>query len=135
MTVREKGILFGGSFLLFLGLIGIRLSLGESYFCNTKIGFGFFPYTESALLLGLLLSFLIGYLAYACQRFSLKLVFSILLVGSIANLFERVYFGCVLDYVVLPFIGSHINIADVLITGSLGYLLFFLDIKDFKKYY
>jgi lipoprotein signal peptidase len=133
MTMREKGILFGGSFLLFLSLVGIRTSLRGDHLCNTEVGFGLFPYTESFLLLGLLLSVFICYLICACQRFSLKLVFSILLVGSVANLFERFYFGCVLDYLVLPFIGSHINIADVLITVSLGYLFFFLDIKDFKK--
>ncbi len=131
--MRNGGILFGGSLLLFLSLIGIRISLQESFFCNSKIGFGLLTYSESFLFLGVCLSALMGYFLFKSLDFSLKLVFSILLVSSVANIFERVVFGCVLDYITLPLIGSHINIADILITGALGYLFFFVNTKNFKN--
>ena len=133
MTMREKGILFGGSFLLFLSLVGIRMVVQERYFCNTRIGFGFFEYSEWFLFLGTSLLIFIGYLLYKSQRFSLRLVFSILLVSSLANIFERVFFGCVLDYVSLPLVGSHINLADILIISALMYAFFFVETKDFKN--
>lgn len=122
-----------GSFFLFCLLLAIRIILQEGFFCNTKIGFGLLEYSKEFVFLGALLFVLIGYFLFKSQHFSLRVIFSILLVAGIANFFERVVFGCVLDYITLPFIGSHINMADILITGALGYLLLFVETKDFKK--
>ncbi|MCW1888010.1 MAG: signal peptidase II [Candidatus Moranbacteria bacterium] len=133
MSLYQKGLLFIGSFFLFCFLIGIRIFLQGEFFCNTKIGFGFFEYSKGFLFLGLFLFVLIGFFLFKSQHFSLRVIFSILLVAGVANIFERITFGCVLDYITLPFIRSHINMADILITGALGYLLFFTETKDFKK--
>lgn len=125
MSMSKKRLLLG-AFLLFVFLIGLRFLLfdQEGVFCNHAIGFGFFSHTEYFLGVEGLLIFLVFIFLYKSKYFSEGLIFSILLAGGIANIFERVYFGCVLDYLTLPFIQSHVNVADILITGALISLLF-----------
>lgn len=133
MMLYQKGLLFIGSFFLFCLLVGVRIFLQDGFFCNAKVGFGLFEYSKGFLFLGVLLFVLMSYFLYKSQHFSLRVIFSILLVAGLANFFERIAFGCVLDYITLPLIGSHINMADILITGALGYFFFFTETKDFKK--
>ncbi len=47
----------------------------------------------------------------------------LILIGGIGNLLERTLFGCIMDYIVLPFFPVF-NLADVLLTvGVIGILL------------
>lgn len=123
MQVGKIGLLLG-AFLLFIFLIGVRTLLTGVYFCNQGIGFGLLPDARYFLGVEVLLMGVVGILLYRSQRFSERILFSILLVGGAANIFERLYFGCVLDYLTIPIIESHINGADILISVALILLLF-----------
>jgi lipoprotein signal peptidase len=122
MSFREKG-LYLGSLLLFLLLQVIRLLLEGSHYCNSNVGFSLFPRSTIFVVVEIILLALVLWCFKRSTHFSDRVIFSILFVGGFSNFFERVVFGCVLDYLTLPLIGSSVNGADILITFSLGYLL------------
>ena len=60
--------------------------------------------------------------------------FACLLGGGIGNLFDRVFFSGVTDYIVLQFVDFPIfNLADMAITGSVGVLLLLLLTNTLEK--
>jgi signal peptidase II len=56
------------------------------------------------------------------EQFLIQFPLILILAGGLSNLFDRVYYGCVVDYV--PFLNiSHFNFADVCITVGAGLVL------------
>jgi lipoprotein signal peptidase len=60
------------------------------------------------------------------RREGLLLPFVFIFLGAASNLFDRLYFGGVIDYIVLPF-GGAVNLADVMI--AIG-LILILEIRN-----
>lgn len=91
--------------------------------CNANFGLGLFAGQVPFLLLSLAV---LGGIVYKClksKQFSERILFSILVAGGSANVFERIRFGCVTDYIEVPFIGSMVNAADIAITVTVFFLL------------
>lgn len=77
------------------------------------------------LLIGLSLAVLI-LLSAGCRKarsFSAAWPWLLIISGGLGNLLERLYFGCIMDYIALPFFPAF-NLADILLTiGVIGVLL------------
>jgi signal peptidase II len=59
---------------------------------------------------------------YVRQSFLAQLPYILILAGGISNIMDRLYYGCVIDYV--PFLNiSSFNIADTFITIGAGIIL------------
>lgn len=105
--------------------------------CNSGIAFGIpIPLWFTVLCSIVLCLYGIFYLCSSKEYFNqddvvllYRIACVLLLVGALSNLFDRVMYGCVIDYITLPFVLLHFNIADVCIVGG-G--LFFLYL-NFKK--
>ncbi len=97
--------------------------------CNPGIAFGFGE--ESA---GKIASFialaLVFFLLWQAKENKLKLGFFLVFAGDLANLADRMFWGCVRDFIAIAVFPSF-NLADVLI--SLGLLLIFYTIFDSRK--
>jgi lipoprotein signal peptidase len=127
---RRQRNWFLGSLFLFSSLFLISLFVHQqgSWFCNQRYIFGLLEpniiifLLTGGLFVGLGTLFFIRYQFFGQYE---QLALFVLLASGGANLVERIYFGCVVDYWVLPVVGSSINIADVLITISVVWLLFF----------
>lgn len=115
----------------FLGLGVLVLCLGATYlvrqqgefFCNSHFGFGLFGAEPFFLALeGVVMGVLVWRwltLAWCAE----KMIFSILILAGGLNFLERLFLGCVADYLTLPYIGSQVNLPDIFITSMLGVLL------------
>lgn len=109
--------------LLFLILIDqlikyIIRSSGGFYICNKGIAFGInLPYW---LILGLIIvilvfaSFLISNFKFQSASWRTNLALALILSGAISNLLDRLYFGCVIDFIDLK-IWPIFNLADIFI--------------------
>ena len=109
---------------------------------NTGIGFGLLSFEKQFIynlitLIIVLVNFVILYLGVNSSNFK-GLIFFVILGGSLGNLFDRLYYSAVPDFIDLNYNDFHwfvFNVADVFIT--LGVLcLIFVEIifnKDEKK--
>ena len=98
---------------------------------NTGIGFGLFTTTESfyynviSSLIGIVILILI-YIIFKSDKFD-KLVFSLITGGALGNLYDRLVFKGVPDFIDLHYGNFHwftFNVADIFITlGIVIYLL------------
>ena len=98
---------------------------------NTGIGFGLFSsennitYNVITLII-ILINFLILYYAFVETR--IKSIFlMIILGGSLGNLFDRIYYKAVPDFIDLNYAGYHwfiFNVADIFITLGIICLIF-----------
>lgn len=103
----------------FFGLIHFSLekNLGIAY--GIRLNYYFL------LILIILIIFILSfYLIKAYQKKKIFLIFALtlILVGAVSNLVDRIYFGYVIDYLTLPFF-TIFNLADCLITGGVILLL------------
>jgi lipoprotein signal peptidase len=122
---EERGLLLGTT-LLALALLVLNFTIRKQgeFFCNSNYGFGLFEPKPFFLFLGVVALAAAWWLSIHLSKYADKIIFSILLVGGIANVLERLFYGCIADYITLPFIGSQINIPDILITAAVGFFLF-----------
>ncbi len=106
---------------------------------NSGIGFGLFSsennffYNLTTFLIGAINLFII-YLTILSKNIKRK-IFIIILGGSMGNLFDRVYYGAVPDFIDISFKGYHwfiFNVADIFITIGI-FCLIFIEIFDYKK--
>ena len=104
---------------------------------NAGIGFGLlqldqtFAYNLVTILI-IIINFVIVYLLFSAQNIH-KFFFSMILGGSLGNLFDRVYYSAVPDFIDLNYNGYHwfvFNVADIFITIGILALIFF---EIFKK--
>ena len=106
---------------------------------NSGIGFGFFQFDERfaynvITILILIINFIIIYLFFISDNFH-KIVFSMILGGSFGNLYDRVYYSAVPDFIDLNYNGYHwfvFNVADIFISIGI-FLLIILEILRKKN--
>ena len=106
---------------------------------NNGIGFGLFSFDQSnmynlmTILIGCINLFVI-YLIFKSKDIS-AYFFLIILGGSLGNLFDRIYYAAVPDFIDISYMGYHwfvFNVADIFI--SLGIIcLIFAELFNYKK--
>ncbi len=108
---------------------------------NSGIGFGLFQFDQTAAynvvtILIILINIIIIYLLFNADNLS-KIFFAMILGGSLGNLFDRVYYSAVPDFIDLNYNGYHwfvFNVADIFITiGIFALLLSEIFIKKNEK--
>ena len=106
---------------------------------NSGIGFGLFSFDQSQMynvvtILIIFINLLIVYLIIKSKDNS-TYFFSIILGGSLGNLFDRIYYSAVPDFIDISYKGYHwfiFNVADIFI--SLGIIcLIFAELLNYKK--
>ena len=106
---------------------------------NTGIGFGLLSFDQSSIynvitILIIFINLLIVYLIIKSKD-KTAYFFLIILGGSLGNLFDRIYYSAVLDFIDISYKGYHwfvFNIADIFI--SLGIIcLIFAELLNYKK--
>ena len=106
---------------------------------NSGIGFGLFSFDQSQMynvmtILIIFINLLIVYLIIKSKDKS-AYFFLIILGGSLGNLFDRIYYSAVPDFIDISYKGYHwfvFNVADIFI--SLGIIcLIFAELLDYKK--
>tara|TARA_B100001540_G_scaffold276416_1_gene263232 strand:+ start:2418 stop:2912 length:495 start_codon:yes stop_codon:yes gene_type:complete len=106
---------------------------------NHGIGFGLFSYDQSEIynLMTILIAFInlfIVYLIYKTKDVS-AYFFLIILGGSLGNLYDRIYYSAVPDFIDISYKGYHwfvFNVADIFI--SLGIIcLIIAELFNYKK--
>ena len=104
---------------------------------NAGIGFGLLQFDQTFVynlitILIFLINLLIIYLLFNAEKLH-KIFFAMILGGSLGNLYDRVYYSAVPDFIDLNYNGYHwfvFNVADIFITiGILALILF----EIFKK--
>ena len=104
---------------------------------NSGIGFGLFQFDERfaynlITILILIINIVIIYLLLNAEKFH-KILFAMILGGSFGNLYDRIYYSAVPDFIDLNYNGYHwfvFNVADIFITIGIFALLL---VEIFKK--
>ena len=119
--------------------INVNFFLNFILVWNTGIGFGPLSFEHSTIynfitVLIIIINLLIIYLIF--KSYDLRAYFFILILGgSLGNLFDRVYYSAVPDFIDLNYKGYHwfiFNVADIFIT--LGIIcLIFVELLNYKK--
>jgi len=119
--------------------INVNFFLNFILVWNTGIGFGLLSFEHSTIYnfitgLIIIINLLIIYLIFKSS--DLRAYFFILILGgSLGNLFDRVYYSAVPDFIDLNYKGYHwfiFNVADIFIT--LGIIcLIFVELLNYKK--
>jgi len=106
---------------------------------NSGIGFGLFSFDQSKMynlmtISIIFINFLIVYLIFKSKDKS-AYFYLIILGGSLGNLFDRIYYSAVPDFIDISYKGYHwfiFNVADIFI--SLGIIcLIFAELLNYKK--
>ena len=106
---------------------------------NTGIGFGLLSFDQSAMynLMTILIIFINLFIVYLIikSKDNTAYYFLIILGGSLGNLFDRIYYSAVPDFIDISYKGYHwfvFNVADIFI--SLGIIcLIFAELLNYKK--
>ena len=124
-----------------IGYVDIQINNYLNIFLiwNTGIGFGLLSLDNNIFysiitLIILLINLFIIYLILKSDRLR-SFLFLLVLGGSCGNLFDRIYYSAVPDFIDLNYKGFHwfiFNVADIFI--SIGLIcLIFIEILDYKK--
>ena len=124
-----------------LGIVDININsyINLILVWNTGIGFGLFSFEQSAIynlitMLIILINLFIVYLIIKSKDNSVYF-FLIILGWSLGNLFDRLYYSAVPDFIDISYKGYHwfvFNVADIFI--SLGiFCLIFAELLNYKK--
>ena len=106
---------------------------------NSGVGFGLFSFEQSTIynlitLIIILINLIIIYLIIKTKNFS-KYFYLIILGGSLGNLFDRIYYSSVPDFIDISYKGYHwfvFNIADIFISFGIICLIF-AELLNYKK--
>ena len=106
---------------------------------NTGIGFGLFSFEQSTTYnfitaLIVIINLMIIYLIFKSKDIR-TYFFLIILGGSLGNLFDRIYYSAVPDFIDLNYNGYHwfiFNVADIFITFGIICLIF-VELLNYKK--
>ena len=98
---------------------------------NSGIGFGLLQFDERfaynlITILIFIINFVIIYLLLNAEKFH-KILFAMILGGSFGNLYDRIYYSAVLDFIDLNYNGYHwfvFNVADIFISIGIFALIF-----------
>ena len=123
------------------GEVDIYINSFLSFFLvwNTGIGFGLFSFEQSTIYnfitaLIVIINLMIIYLIFKSKD-SRAYFFLIILGGSLGNLFDRIYYSAVPDFIDLNYNGYHwfiFNVADIFITFGIICLIF-VELFNYKK--
>lgn len=123
------------------GEVDIYINSFLSFFLvwNTGIGFGLFSYEQSTIynfitVLIVIINLMIIYLIFKSKNIG-AYFFLIILGGSLGNLFDRIYYSAVPDFIDLNYNGYHwfiFNVADIFITFGIICLIF-VELLNYKK--
>lgn len=126
-----QGALFAAFFLLFSQRLRSFAETGmDSFVCNGGGAWGVAVPPDLLVLSGISLLGVLGFLWFRAREHSDEWALLSLFSGGFSNLFERIRFGCVGDYVLIPGIPAF-NAADLLI--SLGLLLLIFSVRRIPK--
>ena len=116
-----------------LGIVDININsyINLILVWNTGIGFGLFSFEQSAIynlitMLIILINLFIVYLIIKSKDNSVYF-FLIILGGSLGNLFDRLYYSAVPDFIDISYKGYHwfvFNVADIFISFGIICLIF-----------
>ena len=106
---------------------------------NSGIGFGLLSFDQSAMynvmtILIIFINLLIVYLIIKSKD-KTAYFFLIILGGSLGNLFDRIYYSAVLDFIDISYKGYHwfvFNVADIFISFGIICLIF-AELLNYKK--
>ena len=123
------------------GEVDIYINSFLSFFLvwNTGIGFGLFSFEQSSIYnfitaLIVIINLMIIYLIFKSKDIR-TYFFLIILGGSLGNLFDRIYYSAVPDFIDLNYNGYHwfiFNVADIFITFGIICLIF-VELLNYKK--
>jgi len=121
---KKSHTIFYGTFFMGLFIIldqGIKWLVLQSetvdHLCNYGIAMGIvLPQQLFIVFWGILIVAVIHFwLKHLSENFLVQLPYILILSGGLSNMIDRVYYGCVVDYI--PFLNiSSFNVADVFIT-------------------
>jgi len=124
-----------------LGVVDININsyINLILVWNSGIGFGLFSFDESKMYnlmttLIIFVNFLIVYLIIKSKDIS-AYFFLIILGGSLGNLFDRIYYSAVPDFIDISYKGYHwfvFNVADIFISFGIICLIF-AELLNYKK--
>ena len=103
-----------------------------SWSCNLGFAFGLLPGYLNGLIAFLVLSAVV-YLFFKQKEFIFYAPFAPILGGGIANLTDRIFKGCVVDFIRIPLWPTTFNLADVAITVGVLLIVFSGIGNSFKK--
>jgi len=92
--------------------------------CNAASAWGLIQNQNLIILGGFLLLFIILYFCYTAKDPKIRVGWFLIFLGGIWNLGERLYHGCVTDYIRVVSWWPSFNIPDMLITIGLIILIF-----------
>ena len=99
--------------------------------CNLGFAFGILPtFLNGLIAFSILLA--LAYLFFKQKEFTLYAPFTLIIGGGISNLADRIFRGCVVDFIRIPLLATIFNLADVVITAGV-LLMIFPVIGDFLK--
>ena len=106
---------------------------------NSGIGFGLLSFDQSAMynLMTILIIFINLFIVYLIIKSKDKTAyfFLIILGGSLGNLFDRIYYSAVLDFIDISYKGYHwfvFNVADIFISFGIICLIF-AELLNYEK--
>ena len=125
------------------GIVDIKINffLNIILVWNAGIGFGLFQFDENFIynlvtILIILVNLIIILLLFKSEKFH-QILFAMILGGSLGNLYDRIYYLAVPDFIDLNYNGYHwfvFNVADIFITiGIFALLLSEIFIKKNEK--
>lgn len=104
---------------------------GISWSCNLGFAFGLMPGFLNTLIAFSILSALV-YVFFKQKEFKFWAPFTLILGGGISNLADRIFKGCVVDFIRVPLWPTTFNLADVAITTGVLFIIISL-FRDFAK--
>ena len=115
------------------GIVDIKINsfLNIILVWNAGIGFGLFQFDENFIynlvtILIILVNIIIILLLFKSEKFH-QILFAMILGGSLGNLYDRIYYLAVPDFIDLNYNGYHwfvFNVADIFITIGIFTLIF-----------
>ncbi len=121
-------LIFFNSGLMILDRLTKRLALDSALlFKNPKLYFVSLNSNLLYFLIGAVLLLLVFLFFKSLQKKDIVLMtgFSLIVFGGLSNLFDRIYFGYVIDWIRVAFLPISIfNIADIMIIGGILCLIF-----------
>ena len=99
--------------------------------CNSGFAFGILPGFLNGLIAFSILSVIV-YLFLPQKEFIFYAPFALIIGGGIANLTDRIYKGCVVDFIRIPLWPTTFNFADLAVTVGVLLIIFSM-FRDFSK--
>ena len=103
------------------------------YICNSGVSFGINLPNFLFWIVWLIIIAILAYSIFKSFPSKISLILSIILAGAISNMLDRIYFGCVIDFIDLKF-WPVFNLADTFISlGAIAIILIILKSKPRKE--